>query len=95
GRFALDQYAPFTFMSSYGFLGVRTRPDTEWVDVFEVAPHVYRVETARRAGSDTLQTTAALTIVASRAPITHANELLFGEMSLQFPGIAVEVRLPR
>ena len=94
-RFAIDQYAPFTMTSSHGALGVRTRPDTDWVDVLEVAPHVYRVQSARRVGPDVRHDVAALTIVASRAPVMHENELLFGEITLQFPALTVEVRLPR
>ncbi|MFM8711972.1 MAG: hypothetical protein ACKOE7_01165, partial [Actinomycetota bacterium] len=47
-RFALDQYAPVAMFSREDFLGVRTRADTEWVDVSEVAPHVYELRCARR-----------------------------------------------
>ncbi|MFM8956368.1 MAG: hypothetical protein ACKOJH_02810 [Actinomycetota bacterium] len=37
---------------------------------------------------------ASLTVVASRTPVTHETELMLGAVTLQFPGIAVEVRLP-
>ena len=94
-RFALDQYAPFTMTSNHGYLGIRTRPDTDWVDVVEIAPHVYQVRSARRTGPDVQHDVAALTIVASRAPIMHENELIFGDITLQFPALTVEVRLPR
>jgi len=94
-RFALDQYAPFIMSSDKGFLGIRTRPDTDWIDVVEIARHVYRVKSARRTGPDVQHDVAALTIVASRAPIMHENELIFGDITLQFPDLTVEVRLPR
>jgi hypothetical protein len=94
-RFALDQYAPFAMYSRDGFIGVRTRPDTDWVDVLEIAPRVYELRCARRTSPDVTHDVAALTIVASRAPVTHENEMLFGDITLQFPGITVEVRLPR
>jgi hypothetical protein len=92
-RFALDQYTPFAMYSREGFIGVRTRPDTDWVDVTEVASHVYELRCARRANHPTNSDLASLTIVASRAPITHENEMIFGDVTLQFPDIAVEVRL--
>ena len=94
-RFALDQYAPFAMYSRDGFIGVRTRPDTDWVDVVETGPRVYELRCARRTGPDITHDVAALTIVASRAPVTRENEMLFGDVTLQFPGISVEVRLPR
>ena len=94
-RFALDQYAPFAMYSRDGFLGVRTRADTDWVDVVETAPKVYELRCARLEGPDVKHDTAALTVVASKSPITNDNELLFGEVTLQFPGIVVEVRLTR
>jgi len=94
-RFALDQYAPFVTFSRDGFIGVRTRADTLWVDVVEVTNHVYELRCARRPDHDASGDRASLTVVASRAPITHENELIFGDITLQFPGIAVEVRLPR
>jgi hypothetical protein len=94
-RFALDQYAPFAMYSREGFIGVRTRPDTDWVDVVETGPRVYELRCARRTGPEITHDVAALTIVASRAPVTHENEMLFGDVTLQFPGISVEVRLPR
>ena len=94
-RFALDQYAPFTMYATDGFIGVRTRPDTDWIDVREVASHVYEVRMARRYDSPPPHDQAALTVVASRAPITHGDEMIFGRVTLQFPGLAVEVRLPR
>ena len=93
-RFALDQYAPFAMFSRDGFLGVRTRADTEWVDVSEVAPHVYELRCARRSHHVANSDLASLTVVASRAPVTHESELMLGAVTLQFPGIAVEVRLP-
>lgn len=74
---------------------MRTRPDTDWVDVVETGPRVYELRCARRTGPDITHDVAALTIVASRAPVTHENEMLFGDVTLQFPGISVEVRLPR
>ena len=94
-RFALDQYAPFAMYSRDGFLGVRTRADTDWVDVVETAPKVYELRCARLEGPDVKHDTAALTVVASKSPITNDNEMLFGEVTLQFPGIVVEVRLTR
>ncbi len=94
-RFALDQYAPFTLYSGDRHLGVRTRPDTAWVDVREVGRHVYEISTARRTGPHVHHDTAALTITASHPPIMNDNELLFGDVTLQFPGITVEVRLAR
>jgi hypothetical protein len=94
-RFALDQYAPFTMYSAAGFLGVRTRADTDWVDVIETAPHVYELHCARRDEPGITHDTAALTVVASTSPITNGNEMLFGEVTVQFPGIVVEVRLAR
>lgn len=94
-RFALDQYAPFTMYAADGFIGVRTRVDTDWVDVQEVAPHVYELRMARRTDTPTPHDSVALTIVASRPPITHGNEMLFGRVTLQYPGLTVEVRLPR
>ena len=94
-RFALDQYAPFAMYSRDGFLGVRTRADTDWVDVVETAPKVFELRCARREGPDIKHDTAALTVVASKSPITNDNEMLFGEVTLQFPGIVVEVRLAR
>lgn len=94
-RFALDQYAPFTMFSRDGFIGVRTRADTLWVDVIEVAPHVYELRCERRKDHDASADVASLTVVASKSPVTHENELIFGDVTLQFPGIAVEVRLPR
>jgi hypothetical protein len=50
---------------------------------------------ARRTDSPPPHDQAALTVVASRAPITHGDEMIFGRVTLQFPGLAVEVRLPR
>jgi hypothetical protein len=94
-RFALDQYAPFAMYSRDGFLGVRTRADTDWVDVVETAPKVFELRCTRREGPDIKHDTAALTVVASKSPITNDNEMLFGEVTLQFPGIVVEVRLAR
>jgi hypothetical protein len=94
-RFALDQYAPFAMYSRDGFIGVRTRPDTDWVDVVETAPRVYELRSARRTGPDVQHDVAALTVVASSAPVTHDHELLFGDVTLRYPGISVEVRLPR
>ena len=94
-RFALDQYAPFAMYSREGFIGVRTRPDTDWVDVIEIGSRVYELRCARRTGPDITHDVAALTVVASRAPVTHENEMLFGDVTLQFPDISVEVRLPR
>lgn len=94
-RFALDQYAPFTMISRDGFIGVRARADTLWVDVVEITSHVYELRCERRPDHDASTDLASLTVVASRAPVTHENELLFGDVTLQFPGIAVEVRLPR
>ena len=94
-RFALDQYAPFAMYSRDGFLGVRTRADTAWVDVLEIAPKTFELRCARLEGPDVKHDTAALTIVASKSPITNDNEILFGEVTLQFPGIVVEVRLAR
>jgi len=94
-RFALDQYAPFAMYSRDGFLGVRTRADTDWVDVVETAPKVYELRCARLEGPEVKHDTAALTVVASKSPITNDNEMLFGEVTLQFPGIVVEVRLAR
>jgi len=94
-RFALDQYAPFTVYSREGFLGVRTRKDTDWVDVVEVAPHVFEMRCARREAPDITHDAAALTVVASKSPVINDNEMLFGEVTLQFPGIVVEVRLAR
>lgn len=94
GRFALDQYSPFSMISKHGYLGIRTRSDTDWVDIFELAPHVYQVRSARRVIPGVQHDAAALTIVASRAPVMHENELIFGEMTLQFPSLTVEVRLP-
>jgi hypothetical protein len=38
---------------------------------------------------------AALTVVASSPPVMHDHELLFGDVTLRYPGISVEVRLPR
>ncbi|NQW68621.1 MAG: hypothetical protein HQ454_04885, partial [Acidimicrobiaceae bacterium] len=93
-RFALDQYAPFTMYSTDGYLGVRTRPDTDWVDVLEVAPRVYELRSARRNGPAVKHDVAALTVVASHAPIIHEHEMIFGEITLQFPDLVVEVRLP-
>ena len=93
-RFALDQYAPFTMYSTEGYLGVRTRPDTAWVDVLEVAPRVYELRSARRNGPNVKHDVAALTVVASHAPIIHEHEMIFGEITLQFPDLVVEVRLP-
>jgi len=93
-RSALDQYAPFAMFSRDGFLGVRTRADTEWVDVAEIAPHVYELRCARRPHHVANGDLASLTVVASHAPVTHENELILGAVTLQFPGIAVEVRLP-
>jgi hypothetical protein len=78
-----------------GFIGVRTRPDTDWVDVVETAPRVYELRSARRTGPDVQHDVPALTVVASRAPVTHENEMLFGDVTLRYPGISVEVRLPR
>ena len=95
GRFALDQYSPFSMISKHGYLGIRTRSDTDWVDLFELAPHVYQVRSARRVIPGVQHDAAALTIVASRAPVMHESELIFGEMTLQFPSLTVEVRLPR
>ena len=92
-RFALDQYTPFAMFAKDGFIGVRTRPDTEWVDVHEVAPHVYELRCSRLADHPASGDVASLTIVASRAPVTHENEMIFGRVTLQFPGIAVQVRL--
>lgn len=92
-RFAIDQYVPFAMFSRDGFIGVRTRPDTEWVDVEEVAPHVYALRCSRLPRHPARDDRASLTIVASRAPVTNDNELIFGDITLQFPGIAVEVRL--
>lgn len=92
-RFALDQYTPFAMFAKDGFIGVRTRPDTEWVDVHEVAPHVYELRCARLTDHPASGDLASLTIVASRAPVTHENEMIFGDVTLQFPGIAVQVRL--
>lgn len=94
-QFALDQYAPFVMFSRDGYIGVRPRADTQWVDVIEVAPHVYELRCERRPHLEAISDVASLTVVASRAPVTHDNELIFGEVTLQFPGIAVEVRLPR
>lgn len=94
-KFALDQYAPFTMYSGDGFIGVRTRADTDWVDVIETSPKVYELRCARREGPGVKHDTAALTVVASKSPITHGNEMLFGDVTLQFPGIVVEVRLAR
>ncbi|MEY4400886.1 MAG: hypothetical protein RL072_751 [Actinomycetota bacterium] len=94
-RFALDQYAPFTMYSADGFIGVRTRADTDWVDVIETSPKVYELRCARREEPGIKHDTAALTVVASKSPITHDNEMLFGDVTLQFPGIVVEVRLAR
>lgn len=93
GRFALDQYAPFAMFSERGFIGVRTRPDTDWVDVRETASRVFTLTCARLDDHPSRDDRASLTIVASRPPITHDDELLFDEITLQFPGIAVEVRL--
>jgi hypothetical protein len=31
--------------------------------------------------------------VASKSPVINDNELLFGEVTLQFPGIVIEVRV--
>lgn len=92
-RFALDQYTPFAMFAKDGFIGVRTRPDTEWVDVHEVAPHVYELRCSRLADHPASGDVASLTVVASRAPVTHENEMIFGGITLQFPGIAVQVRL--
>ena len=94
-RFALDQYAPFMMFSADGFIGVRPRADTLWVDVVEVAHHLYELRCERRKDHDASADLASLTVVASRSPVTHENELIFGDVTLQFPGIAVEVRLPR
>ena len=94
-KFALDQYAPFTMYSGDGFIGVRTRADTDWVDVIETSPKVYELRCARREEPGVKHDTAALTVVASKSPITHGNEMLFGDVTLQFPGIVVEVRLAR
>ena len=93
-RFALDQYAPFTMYSRDGFLGVRTRPDTDWVDVHEISHHVYELRSTRLVGPTIQHDVPALTVVASHAPITHEHEMIFGEITLQFPGLTVEVRLP-
>ena len=92
-RFALDQYAPFTYYSVDGFLALRARGDTDWVDVEEVDRHVYRIRTQRRMSPDVTHETAALTVVASKSPVINDNELLFGEVTLQFPGIVIEVRV--
>lgn len=92
-RFALDQYAPFAYYSTDGFLAVRTRQDTEWVDVEEIDHHVYRITMQRRSGPDVVHNTAALTVVASKAPVINESELVFGEVTLQFPGIVFEVRI--
>jgi hypothetical protein len=94
-RFALDQYAPFAMYSRDGFIGVRTRPDTDWVDVVETASRVYELRSARRTGPDVQHDVAALTVVASSPPVMHDHELLFGDVTLRYPGISVEVRLPR
>ena len=94
-KFALDQYAPFIMYSGDGFIGVRTRADTDWVDVIETSPKVYELRCARREEPGVKHDTAALTVVASKSPITHGNEMLFGDVTLQFPGIVVEVRLAR
>ena len=94
-RFAIDQYAPFTMYSRDGFIGVRTRPDTDWVDVYEVAPHEYELRSARCTGPGVQHDTAALTVVASRAPIIGDYEMIFGDITLRFPDLVVEVRLPR
>jgi len=92
-RFALDQYAPFAYYSTDGFLALRTRQDTDWVDVEETDRHVYRITMQRRTGPEVTHETAALTVVASTPPVINDNELLFGEVTLQFPGIVVEVRV--
>ena len=42
---------------------------------------------------DVTHETAALTVVASKSPVINDNELLFGEVTLQFPGIVIEVRV--
>lgn len=94
-QFALDQYAPFTMYTADSFLGLRTRADTDWVDIFERQPYVYEVHMARRGGNPAPHDNAALTVVASQAPIIHGDEMLFGRITLQFPGIVIEVRLPR
>ena len=92
-RFALDQYAPFAYYSTDGFLALRTRQDTDWVDVEETDRHVYRITMQRRTGPEVTHETAALTVVASTPPVINDNELLFGEVTLQFPGIVIEVRV--
>ena len=92
-RFALDQYAPFAYYSTDGFLAVRTRQDTDWVDIEEIGRHVYRITMQRRSDPDVVHETAALTVVASSSPVINDNELLFGEVTLQFPGIVIEVRV--
>lgn len=94
-RFAFDQYSPFAMFAEDGHIGVRTRADTKWVDVIEVAHHVYELRCERIVDHPANGDRASLTIVASHSPIMHENELLFGEITLQFPGIAVEVRLAR
>ncbi|MGA1352577.1 MAG: hypothetical protein ACO31V_05955, partial [Ilumatobacteraceae bacterium] len=92
-RFALDQYATFAYYSTDGFLAVRTRQDTDWVDIEEIGRHVYRITMQRRSDPDVVHETAALTVVASSSPVINDNELLFGEVTLQFPGIVLEVRV--